>query len=225
MMSNEALGPLGRPTYKEYAGDIGSSGSELLIALQTVLDLSQAESGQLALDRQNLSLAEAANSVMGLVHLEAERAGIELQLTLADKARVFGDHRLLKQILLHALRGTIGSAGHGHTVTLVGREAGIRCVMEIAHDGLSWVMEDLPGTLLDQVPQAKFHSPANAAVHPYASRTALHLALVQSLVRMSDGELEVVAPPAGGRVLRIALPASAHAMRVLESSLREASAA
>ncbi|MGH6989537.1 MAG: sensor histidine kinase [Stellaceae bacterium] len=222
MMSNEALGPIGKPTYKEYAGDIGSSGGELLSALQTVLDLSQAEADTLDIERQDLSLAGEVEAVLALLHLEAERDGRELHVQLDGDARIVADSRLMKQILLHGVRAAMAGPRGAGLVTIESAAANGRCTIDIVHEGAPWLSEDLPDDLRDRVADTQSYSTTDAAMtNPHVSRTALHLALVQSLVRTSAGDLDVSATPDGGRQVRIILPMDAPTAPVTERALME----
>jgi hypothetical protein len=208
MMSSEALGPLGRDAYKSYAGDIGSSGGQLLELLQTVLDLSQAEAGEVDLRPGRLRLADAAAGALALVHLEAERAGVKLRFLVAQDAPVFADPRALKQMVLLALRILVGSAGAGRMVTVTGSERAGVATLDLSHDGDAWAPGDLPPT--DRHPAgrataAELDDATDSAGMAHAGPTALKMALIRSMAAASGGALALPSQ-ARGRLIRLSLP-------------------
>jgi len=202
LMSSEALGPLGRAKYKEYAGDIGSSGGKLLDVLQTVLDLSEVEAETPQEEPERLDCRETVDAAVGLVHFQARETGVGLSAAVRPGLALLAAPRIAKQALLHALRVSVEAAGREGTVRLSARQAGERVLIEVAHDGPAWDTVDLPQDL-----QREQTGPASgnlAAVSP----TALRLALIRTLLRFGDGGLAIERTEPQGNRLILSLPAA-----------------
>jgi signal transduction histidine kinase len=208
MMSSEALGPLGQPAYKGYAGDIGQSGGRLLDLLQSVLELSAAESGELPLHPKASPLREAIDSATARAHLMAMQYRVSIRASIARDATVYADQRALKQILLHGLQAAIETAGEGRSVAIRVAAATERAEVEISHDGPSWRMDDLPPELVAAT-NSRAAATDSAGIRS-SSPLALRLSLVRSLVQACGGALSAYASDAGGG-LRISLPTAAGA--------------
>ncbi len=208
MMSSEALGPLGQPAYKGYAGDIGSSGGRLLDLLQSVLELSAAESGDLPLHPKATALREAIEGATARAHLMAQQYRVRISASIARDATVYADQRALKQILLHGLHAAIETAGEGRQIAIRAANATDRAEVEISHDGASWRIDDLPPEL--HAGTAGRPAATDSGGIGSSSPLALRLSLVRSLVTACGGALSAYASDSGGG-LRISLPAAARA--------------
>jgi len=121
VIHNEMLGPVGQPLYKDYAGDIHSSGGHLLTLINDVLDLSRIEAGRLSLAPVVLSVAEAAADVRRVAEGAAQKNNVTLKLDIpADAPFLRVDERALRQVLLNLITNAIKFAPGG-TVTLSAR--------------------------------------------------------------------------------------------------------
>jgi len=206
LMSTEALGPLGQKAYRGYANDIGSSGGQLLSVVQAVLDLSDAASAEGKLAPRPALLADVVKATAGLVHLQAQEAGVDMRLAVTAQATAHFEPRALKQILLHALQAAIEGAGRDARITVAGHAQAGAAVVEIAHDGAAWRAEDVPAELRAMLPGLAASGPADDGIR-YASPQALRLSLVRTLLAAGDGALALRAGDGRGRVIRITLPA------------------
>ena len=76
IMVGEMFGPLGDPRYKEYCGDILSSGQHLLALINDILDMSKIEAGKMNLKFEPLTLEDVVEDAARLVRNRAESAEI-----------------------------------------------------------------------------------------------------------------------------------------------------
>ena len=77
IIKSAAFGPIAS-NYRDYAGDIHSSGAHLLSLINEVLDLSKLEAGQFELVEQNIDLVGLAESSLRFVEPQAQKARIGL---------------------------------------------------------------------------------------------------------------------------------------------------
>ena len=64
VMANEVLGPMGNPTYREYARDIHDSGQHLLDLINEILDLSRIEAGRYQLNEEPVMLLACGRGLL-----------------------------------------------------------------------------------------------------------------------------------------------------------------
>jgi signal transduction histidine kinase len=98
MMAEGLAGPVSREQ-KEYLTTILGKADQLLGLITAVLDVSSLESGQLALERATLSLADLVASELATFAPQAGRRGISIQLEACADTVVVGDRRKLRQIV------------------------------------------------------------------------------------------------------------------------------
>ena len=101
------LGPL-NVRYRDYGGDIFSSGKHLLNLINEILDLAKLESGQFKLDEEEVDLAGIVRDSMRLVEAQAEKGRVELSEVLpADLPLLRADDRRMRQILINLLSNAV----------------------------------------------------------------------------------------------------------------------
>lgn len=120
VLSSELLGPHQVPQYKEYAGDIHSSGLHLLNLINELLDLSRIEAGKYELNEEAVSLAEIADACRRMMEIRAKAKGIELVFSVgANLPKIWGDERAIRQVILNLLSNAIKFTPQNGKVTLV----------------------------------------------------------------------------------------------------------
>lgn len=98
MMAEGLAGPVSFEQ-KEYLTTILGKADQLLGLITAVLDVSSLESGQLALERATLSLAELVASELATFAPQAGRRGIAIQLDACSDTVVVGDRRKIRQVV------------------------------------------------------------------------------------------------------------------------------
>ena len=197
----EIFGPLGDPRYRQYADDIHASGSHLLDLITTILDFSKAEARKLELERVWLDAMPVTEAVLRLLGTTAEAKRIRLAVEApAAPARAFADERALKQILLNLLSNAVKFTPEGGTVT-------VRLEATAAH-GLEIVVTDT-GIGIAAADLPRLMQPFEQATNAYTRKnggTGLGLPLVDSLVRLHGGTLQIESALGRGTVVTVRLP-------------------
>lgn len=106
MMAEGLAGPV-TTDQKEYLTTILGKADQLLGLITAVLDVSSLESGQLALDRSTLSLADVVASEIATFQPQAGRRGIAIQLATQSDGVVVGDRKKIRQIVSSLLSNAV----------------------------------------------------------------------------------------------------------------------
>jgi len=106
MMVEGLAGPVSSEQ-REYLSTILGKADQLLSLITSVLDVASLESGQLALDRTALSLADVVASEVATIQPQAGRRGIAIQLDAEGETTVVGDRRKIRQIVASLLSNAV----------------------------------------------------------------------------------------------------------------------
>ena len=108
VLKSELLGKHEVSQYKEYAGDIHSSGQHLLTLINELLDLSRIEAGKYELTEEGVELVEIAHDCRRMLEMRAKAKGIELVFDFDENMpRLWGDERAIRQVVLNLLSNAI----------------------------------------------------------------------------------------------------------------------
>src|SRR5439155_5782291 len=106
MMAEGLAGPI-TGDQKEYLTTILGKADQLLGLITAVLDVATLESGQLAVERSALSLADVVASEVATFVPQAGRRGIAIRLDAHGDTVVFGDRRKIRQIVSSLLSNAV----------------------------------------------------------------------------------------------------------------------
>jgi two-component system, cell cycle sensor histidine kinase PleC len=108
VMKSEVFGEHSSPIYKEYAGDIHSSGEHLLNLINEILDLSRVEAGGYELKEESVSLTGVVEDCHHLLKMRAQSRNIRISQNFEQHLpRVWADERAVRQIVLNLLSNAI----------------------------------------------------------------------------------------------------------------------
>lgn len=108
VLKSELLGPHEVPQYKEYAGDIHSSGLHLLTLINDLLDLSRIEAGKYELNEEAVALIDVAEDCRRMLEIRARAKEVDLVVEYDENlSRIWGDERAIRQVILNLLSNAI----------------------------------------------------------------------------------------------------------------------
>jgi signal transduction histidine kinase len=165
--------------------------------------LSLAESGQLALVREPIDVAELLADVHTSFSGQAEAAGIELRVEVDQGTRpltLVGDVGRLDQVLGNLVGNALRHTPRGGTicVSAESRDGGVR--LRVSDTGVGIPPEDLPAVF------DRFWKGDKARSHTSAAGSGLGLAIVQQLVHAHGGQIAVESKVGEGTTFTIDLP-------------------
>lgn len=202
MMQREMFGPLGDPRYREYSGDILSSGQHLLALINDILDMSKIEAGKLNLRPEPLDLQEIAEDTVRLVRTRADSGGLSIGIDIAHGLPdVEADYRALKQILLNLLSNAVKFTPRGGRVQVSAQPS---------PDGRVRVSVKDTGIGIAEADLSRLAKPFEQIESQHAKTqqgTGLGLALTKSLVERHGGVLEIESKPGLGTTVSFTLTA------------------
>lgn len=212
VMRGEMFGTLGSVKYRDYAGDIHTSGAHLLSLINDILDVAKIEAGRFVPSDDCVTVRRVANEAVRLVSLRAEEAGVTLQLSVEGHPRVRGDERALKQSIINLLSNALKFTPRGGTVTLGARRTAFGAT-------LIWVSDT--GCGISAEDQAKLFQNFGQGRHDVAVKergTGLGLVIVKGIVEAHGGTVGLDSALGRGTTVTVTLPASRALRPVAEAA-------
>ncbi len=206
IMASEMFGPLGHPRYKEYSGDILSSGQHLLSLINDILDMSKIEAGKMQLRFEAVTIDEVVDDTLRLVRQRADKAGLKLRTHLPTLPEIQADFRALKQILLNLLTNAVKFTPQGGTITISAAVTDDNIHLSVADTGVG-----IPEKAL-----ARLAKPFEQVENQFSKTkegTGLGLALTKSLIEMHNGRMEIDSEVGKGTTIHVILPITQPAAR------------
>jgi signal transduction histidine kinase len=213
MMAEGLAGPISGDQ-REYLTTILGKADQLLGLITAVLDVSSLESGQLALERATLSLADLVASELATFAPQAGRRGIAIQLDACPDAVVVGDRRKIRQVVSSLVsnavkftpdRGRVGVALRRGPLVVHDPAA----CDEVAAPAIQLVVSDSGiGISRDQV--AKIFEPffqVDSSSTRAFGGTGLGLTLAKAYVEAHGGRIWVDTAPGQGSTFTATFPA------------------
>jgi two-component system cell cycle sensor histidine kinase PleC len=186
VMKKELLGPMENASYRDYVGDIHSSGQHLLNLINEILDLSRIEAGRHELYEEPVHLVYVVEECRHLVELRARNKGISINEQYErDMPRLWADDRAVRQIALNLLSNAIKFTPTGGEITIkVGWTSGGGQYLSIRDNGPGIPPEEIPIVLSS-------FGQGSLAIKSAEQGAGLGLPIVQALTRMHDGTFEL----------------------------------
>jgi signal transduction histidine kinase len=209
-------GPPDLERYREALADCVEEADRVLVMLNTLMDISEAESGAMQLQREPVPLADVAGRAVELYRDVADAKEVTLLLNVTSQGGgpatedvvVSGDRTRLEQVAANLIDNAVKYTPQGGTVEVtVGREG----------DAATFSVRDTgPGIPPDELPRIW-----DRLFRGDASRTerglGLGLSLVRAIVEAHGGTVGVRSQPGRGATFTVRLPAS-HPMNVRAAS-------
>ena len=182
IIAQECFGPVGNARYRDYAGDIHSSGAHLLSLINDLLDIAKIEAGKMDISSNPLEAVRVFDIALKLVGAKAREKGQSLTIAVEPSApALYADERAHKQILINLVSNAVKFTPEGGRIEVVGG---------LARDGGFQIMvkDNGPGIPRDKLD--KIFTPFSQVDNRYdrqAGGTGLGLALVRGLAELHGG--------------------------------------
>ena len=182
IIAQECFGPVGNARYRDYAGDIHSSGAHLLSLINDLLDIAKIEAGHMDISPNPLEAGHVFEIALKLIGSKAREKGQSLSIAVEPSAPpLYADERALKQILINLVSNAVKFTPEGGRIEVIGG---------VARDGSFQIMvrDNGPGIPRDKLD--RIFTPFSQVDNRYdrqAGGTGLGLALVRGLAELHGG--------------------------------------
>jgi len=202
IIRNEVLGSLGNPQYKEYISDIYDSGKRLLAIINEILDVSRIETGDRQLNEGIVDISGTSKFCLEFMKPKADAANlVMINLMEGRVPKIVGEELAIKQIFLNLLSNAVKYTANGGRITLS---------HELDNEGQLRISITDTGVGLDDSEIEKALSPFGQVEVDFnraGSGAGLGLTLVDSLVKLHGGRLELFSQKGIGTTATVVFPA------------------
>jgi signal transduction histidine kinase len=171
----------------------------ILAMLDTLMDISEAETGTMRLTITDVPLATLAEEVVSVYEDVAEEKQMEVRSTIDAGLTVAGDRDRLRQVLANLLDNAIKYTPAGGTVTIGARRDESAVRIEVADTGIGIAPHDVP-----RIWERLYRGDQSRAERGLG----LGLSLVRAIVKAHGGTAGVTTEPGRGSTFTISLPNS-----------------
>jgi PAS domain S-box-containing protein len=207
IIRDEVLGPVGHAGYREYAGDIHTSGTRLLAVINDVLDVSRLEGGLLTIEARNENALDVAEGAIKLARgLVQDKRNIEIDVP-AGMPSLHVDPRRLAQALGNLLANALKFTPEGGKVRLAVRLQSTGDVHLMVEDTGIGMAEETIAAALEPFRQL------DGSLARRFEGAGLGLSIAKALAELHGGRLSVRSAVGEGTTVTIALPAARVAHR------------
>jgi signal transduction histidine kinase len=201
IIAKEMFGPVGQPSYKEFASDILRSGSHLLEIINDILDIAKCEGGSLQIVPEPVDVGELMSRSAEIVMPQSQSGNLTITVEkLQEPLWLLADPARARRIVQHLLSNAIKFTPAGGKVTLSAlRLAPGWVALKVADTGIGMRAEDIPVAL------SPFGQIDSSLSRKYEG-TGLGLPLCKVFAALHGGSLDIESSPGKGTVVTVVLP-------------------
>ncbi len=207
MMVEGIAGPISNDQ-KDYLTTILGKADQLLGLITTVLDVASLESGQLALERTQLSLAQLVGSEVATVLPQAGRRGIAIEIETSGECTIVGDRRKIRQIVASLLSNAVKFTPDRGKVGVCVRPGALAPSSTSEPTAMQLVVSD-SGIGISNAQVAKIFEPffqVDSSSTRAFGGTGLGLTLAKAYVEAHGGRIWVESSPGAGSTFTASFP-------------------
>jgi PAS domain S-box-containing protein len=207
IIKGEALGEIGNKAYVDYAKDIHDSGARLLSVINEILGISKIEAGNRQLSETIVDLKSVSQTCVDLLasKIEANKLMVN-NLIDGTTPQIIAEELAFKQIVMNLLSNAIKFTPKEGMITIAAEHDEHDLRLSITDTGVGIDEADIPKAL----------SPFGQIDNSLSRRgkgTGLGLTLVDSLVRLHGGRLEMFSQKGFGTTVTVIVPAKRIAVK------------
>lgn len=182
---------------REALADSLEESERVLTMLNTLMDISEAETGTMRLQLASVNLRELAGSVLELYEIVAEEKQLSLTMAAPEGLTIEADRVRIQQVLANLLDNAVKYTPAGGRVELKVAPEGNEAVITVRDTGPGIPAEDLP-RIWDRLYRGDKSRNEKGL--------GLGLSLVKAVVHAHGGTADVSSQPGAGAVFTVRLP-------------------
>lgn len=188
--------------------DTMEESDRVLTMLNTLMDISEAETGLMKLDLQPVPLAELVGSVVELFEFVAEEKHIAVTTTIAPDLRCTADRNRLQQVLVNLLDNALKYTPDGGRVEIAAETRAQETIITVKDTGIGISAEEIP-----RIWERLYRGDKSRSQRGLG----LGLSLVRAIVNAHSGRIELQSTVGEGSTFAIHLAEISAARRPGES--------
>ena len=186
-----------------FAQTIQSSGNDLLVLINDILDLSKIEAGHMQVNPETVTLSQLAKDLQRVFGPVAAQRGLEFKTSLGKDcpASIETDRQRLEQILRNLLSNAVKFTEKGQVELAMVARPDKRIAFEVRDSGIG-IAAAQQAAIFDAFRQA------DSTISRKYGGTGLGLSISRELTRLLGGEIQLSSVEGKGSVFTIVLPAT-----------------
>lgn len=203
IIRNQVFGPIEPQSYWEYARDIHESGKHLLSIINQILDISKIDAGERELKESRIDMKKLVQGTIDMQMQKIRDAG--LTMTDPDYSQMpmlIGEDVAIRQILTNIISNSIKFTPEGGRISLSGEiDENQNFRLSVTDTGIGLDANEIKRVT------SKF-GVTDGRFSKSTSGIGLGLSLVQSLMRLHGGEIEIFSQKGIGTTVVLTFPKS-----------------
>jgi len=191
-------------TYREALADCLEESDWILTMLNTLMDISEAETGTMKLQLEVVNIPALLEDAVELYRQVAEDKGMTISISAPPDLRLTADHNRLRQVLANLLDNAIKYTPPGGSVSISAFEKAGQAVIIVEDTGVGIPLEETSRIWERLYRVDKSRSQKGLG---------LGLSLVKAVVRAHQGSVEVSSEPGVGSSFTLYLPTASAPTR------------
>jgi len=210
LLSDNPEGNLSEEQVK-FARTILSSGNDLLVLINDILDLSKIEAGQMDIRPENVPLSRLISDMSRTFEPMAKQKGLELLTTLDPQLEptMETDRQRLEQVLKNLMSNAVKFTEAGSVTLNVIRAPGGRIAFAVTDTGIG-ISKENQQSVFDAFKQA------DGTISRRYGGTGLGLSISRELARLLGGQISLTSAPGKGSTFTLTLPVTYDAGAVAQ---------
>ncbi|HXF74800.1 MAG TPA: ATP-binding protein [Methylomirabilota bacterium] len=175
---------------------------KLTLMLDTLMDISEAETGAMKLAIETIDLAALINEVMDLYSYAAEEKGVTVQVRATPALLLRADRMRLRQVIANLVDNAIKYTPEGGRVELETLESDGQALLVVRDTGIG-----IPAAEIERIWERLYRGDKSRSQRGLG----LGLSLVKAVVERHQGSVAVQSDPKTGSVFSVHLPLAGEA--------------
>lgn len=182
---------------RDALSDCVEESERILIMLNTLMDISEAETGAMKLDPEEINVAPLIDDIVELYGYTAEEKGISVHTGFPDELYLTADRNWLRQVLANLLDNAIKYTPTGGRIDIEASRGDKEVIISVKDTGVGISQEEL-----DKIWERLYRGDKSRSQRGLG----LGLSLVNAIVGAHRGSVQVSSQPGEGSVFTVFLP-------------------